>query len=39
MCRTGVLSFLRVLPPPLFSMAGEDATFSGAGVVEVDTEL
>ncbi len=38
-CRTGVLSFLRVLPPLLFSMAGEEATFSGAGVVEVDTEL
>ena len=38
-CRTGVLSFLRVLPPPLLSVAGEGVTFSGAGGVEADTEL
>lgn len=37
-CRTGVLSFLRVLPPVL-SAAGEGVTFSGAGGVEARTEL
>lgn len=39
MSRTGVLSFLRVLPPLLLSVAGEGVTFSGAGGVEADTEL
>lgn len=38
-CRTGVLSFLRVLPPLLLSAAGGGVTFSGAGGVEADTEL
>lgn len=38
-CRTGVLSFLRVLPPLLLSAAGDGVTFSGAGGVETETEL
>lgn len=39
LCRTGVLSFLRVLPPLLLSTAGEGVTFSGAAGVEAATEL
>lgn len=38
-CRTGVLSFRRVLPPLLLSAAGVGVTFSGAVGVEADTEL
>lgn len=38
-CRTGVLSFRRVLPPVLLSAAGEGVTFSGAAGVEAGTEL
>lgn len=38
-CRTGVLSFLRVLPPLLLSTAGGGVTFSGAGGVEDEREL
>lgn len=39
LCRMGVLSFLRVLPPLLLSTAGEGVTFSGAAGVEAATEL
>lgn len=38
-CRTGVLSFLLVLPPLLPSTGGEGVTFSGAAGVEVEAEL
>lgn len=38
-CRTGVLSFRRVLPPLLVSAAGKGVTFSGAAGVDADTVL
>lgn len=37
--RTGVLSFLLVLPPVLLSAAGERVSLSGTGGVGADAEL